>query len=78
MRRRISINVDIKTQITRIEKRVREAGHPVAELLRRADVDASQWVRWKQGKQAPLLSTWSKITKAADKMAPVQRSGKAA
>ena len=74
MRMRILLHMDVKIEVSLIEKRVKTAGFPVAELLRRADVDASQWVRWKQGAQVPLTSTWSKITKAADELVPAARS----
>lgn len=65
--------MNLRNEISIIEKRLKAAGHSVAKLLRHAEVDASQWVRWKQGGQVPLLSTWSKITAAADDLAPQNR-----
>lgn len=69
--------MDVSTEVTRIELRLKGAGHPVAELLRRANVDASQWQRWKAGKQTPLMTTWGKITAATEELAP-ERAGEAA
>jgi hypothetical protein len=65
--------MNLRNDISDIENRLKSAGHSVAKLLRRAEVDASQWVRWKQGGQVPLLSTWMKITRAADDLAPRNR-----
>lgn len=62
--------MNVPNEVSQIEKRLKRAGHSVARLLRRAEVDASQWVRWKQGGQVPLMSTWSKIVEAADELAP--------
>lgn len=62
--------MNIPAEVIQIEERLKGAGHSVAKMLRRAEVDASQWVRWKQGGQVPLISTWSKIVEAADNLAP--------
>lgn len=62
--------MDVPTEVQRIEARMKAAGYPVAELLRRANVAASQWQRWKQGDQTPLVSTWTKISDAARELAP--------
>lgn len=64
--------MDVPTEVSAIEGRLKSAGFPVAELLRRANVDVAQWQRWKAGNQSPLLSTWSKIIAAADDMAPAK------
>lgn len=60
--------MDIQTEIARIERRMKAAGTTVAELLRQADVNAAQWVRWKQGRQEPLRTTWARITAAAKEL----------
>ena len=57
--------MDTRTEIARIERRLRSSGLTVAALLRMADVNAAQWVRWKQGRQEPLRTTWARITQAA-------------
>ncbi len=58
--------MNIPNEIERIEARVREAGFPVAKLLRVAEVDVAQWQRWKKGQQDPRIGTWSKIQRALD------------
>jgi len=65
--------MNMPAEVSQIEKRLKGAGHSVAIMLRRAEVDASQWVRWKQGGQIPLMSTWSKIVEAADALEPGER-----
>lgn len=74
MRMRITIS-DMKhvAEIAQIETRVREAGHTLSDLFREANVNASQWVRWKQ-QQIPRLDTWTRIQDAADKLAPMEAS----
>jgi predicted transcriptional regulator len=62
--------MNIPNEVSRIENRLRESGISVAALLRRADVDASQWQRWKSGKQDPRMGTWSKIQAAAEELVP--------
>lgn len=60
--------MDVCEEIVRIEKALKRLRLPVAELLRRAGVDSSQWTRWKAGKQTPLMSTWAKIAGAFDEL----------
>lgn len=57
--------MNIPAEVQSIETRLKEAGYPVAELLRRARVDVAQWQRWKAGKQDPRMGTWAKIERAA-------------
>lgn len=66
--------MDVSVEVARIEKRVKGAGHTVTDLLKRASVDVAQWQRWKTGKQTPLMTTWGKITDAADEIAPEHRA----
>lgn len=66
--------MNIPAEVESIEARLKEAGLPVAELLRRARVDVAQWQRWKSGKQDPRMGTWSKITAAASELLPADRS----
>lgn len=61
--------MDVCEEIIRIEKALKRSRFPVAELLRRAGVDSSQWQRWKAGKQTPLMTTWAKIVSAFDQLA---------
>jgi predicted transcriptional regulator len=73
MRRRMRIILSamhIPTEVERIEASLKEAGYPVAELLRRARVDVAQWQRWKAGKQDPRMGTWAKIMRAAEELLP--------
>lgn len=82
MRMRIIISdMNIAAEMKVIERRIRSAGHTVADLLRRADVNRSQWERWKTG-QDPRLQTWTRVLDAADALAserkPVHREGAAA
>lgn len=60
--------MDIPTETKRIEKRIKAAGFPVAELLRRAHVDVAQWQRWKKGQQDPRIQTWARIQRAFHEM----------
>ena len=70
MRMRIIISdMDVRTEMNSIQTRLKDAGHTVADLLRRAGVNRSQWERWKTG-QDPRLQTWSRVVDAADQMAP--------
>lgn len=62
--------MNIPSEIERIEKRIREAGFPVAELLRRAEVDVAQWQRWRKGQQDPRVGTWAKIQRALADLLP--------
>ena len=62
--------MNVRAEVARIEARLKTAGYPVAELLRKADVDVAQWQRWKAGKQTPLVTTWAKISDAADALIP--------
>lgn len=77
MRMRIIIGqMSVRTEMTGIEKRVRAAGHTVADLLRRAQVNRSQWERWKVG-QDPQLATWTRVLNAAQELAGEKRPPKA-
>jgi predicted transcriptional regulator len=60
--------MDIPTETKRIEAHIRAAGFPVAELLRRAEVDVAQWQRWKKGQQDPRVGTWAKIERAFEEI----------
>lgn len=52
------------TDIQAMEAQLSEAGIPVAELCRRADIAETTWGRWKGGKFHPSYSAWTKVTKA--------------
>lgn len=56
--------MSIRTELEAIEKRVKDAGYPVAELLRRAEINASMWQRWKTEKHEPMLTSWRKVEAA--------------
>lgn len=61
--------MDYVAAITEIEARLKRDRKHVADLLRRADVAASQWQRWKAGNQKPHRTTWGRIVVAATEMA---------
>lgn len=64
--------MNIRSEMNALETRVRAAGHTVADLLRRAQVNRSQWERWKVG-QDPQLATWTRVVNAAQELAePVE------
>lgn len=56
------------SEIADIERRLKLAGRPVAELLREADVSASQWQRWKSKGQTPHRPTWTRIVAATERV----------
>lgn len=62
--------MNIQDETRRIERDIRAAGFPVAELLRRAEVDVAQWQRWRNGKQDARMGTWTKIQKALGELLP--------
>lgn len=62
--------MNVQAEVAQIEARLKAAGYPVAELLRRAGVDAGAWQRWKRGKRTPLVTTWEKISTAAEALVP--------
>ncbi len=66
------IGTNILSEITEIETRLRSAEPKasVTAMLRLANVNGSQWQRWKAGTQTPLMSTWGRIKAAADELAP--------
>lgn len=55
-------------EIYAIEARLKQAGKPVAAMLREADVSASQWQRWKNRHHEPHRTTWSRIVSATEKV----------
>jgi hypothetical protein len=61
-------DMNVQAEMKVIQDRLRTAGHTVADLLRRAEVNRSQWERWKTG-QDPQLRTWTKVVEAADELA---------
>ena len=60
--------MDYAQEVLAIEARLKAARKPVAEMLRAADVSASQWQRWKTRHQEPLRTTWARITAATDQV----------
>lgn len=71
--------MEAKTEIAEIERRAREAGVTIKAILERADVASSQWVRWKQGSQNPMRTTWARVQAAADEqIADAAKNGAAA
>lgn len=54
------------SEILAIEARLKRAKRPVAELLRKADVSASQWQRWKHEHHEPHRTTWARIVAATE------------
>lgn len=68
--------MDTAKEIAAIEARLAAAGLTVKAMLAKADVASSQWVRWKQAKRSPLRTTWARIIRAVDEMAPPKRKRK--
>ncbi len=62
--------MDIKAEIPRLEKRLRNADVTISRLLAEADVNYAQWWRWQNGPHKPMRTTWARIMTAADKLAP--------
>ncbi len=56
------------SEMSALEARAAKAGVSVASILREAAVNPAQWVRGKNGSAKMREETWSRITKAADKM----------
>lgn len=65
------------SEITSIEARLKRAKLHVSDLLKEADVSASQWQRWKTKGQTPHRPTWTRIVAATEKLVP-EREGAAA
>lgn len=63
----MSLAKDIKD----IEKRLEKRGIPLSDLFLLAGISDSTFYRWKAGNRKPMRSTWEKVLKAADKLAPV-------
>lgn len=69
MRMRIVlVAMNYVTEISAIEARLKRAGKTVAELLRAADVSASQWQRWKNKHHEPHRTTWARIVTATERL----------
>jgi hypothetical protein len=62
--------MNIAAEISRLEKRLRDADVTINRFLAEADVNYSQWWRWQHGPHKPMRTTWARIMIAADKLAP--------
>jgi predicted transcriptional regulator len=67
--------MDTAEEVIAFEKRVREQGLSLGDVLRMACVDRSTWTRWKSGTTTPRLDNWRAVERAADALAA---AGKAA
>jgi hypothetical protein len=52
-------------EVAEFEKKVREDGLVIADVLREANIDRSMWTRWKGGDTIPRLDNWRAVEKAA-------------
>lgn len=50
--------------IPEMERKLNDAGVPVAELCRRAQIAETTWGRWKGEKFNPSFSAWEKVAAA--------------
>jgi RPA family protein len=53
-------------EILILQKRARDAGFRVADILRVSGVDRSTWTRWRNDTTSPRLDNWRAVNKAVD------------
>lgn len=72
--------MDTTLEIAAFEKKVKDAGLNVADVLREASIDRSMWTRWKNGTTVPRLDNWRSMERAYDALhvAPKQEQAGAA
>lgn len=68
-------DMDIQSEIERIEDTLKDRGVPVSEFLGRVGVDASTWTRWRGGKFFPRFANWQAVQAELAKM---EQDGEAA
>ncbi len=56
------------SDLLRVEKRLRQARIPVAELCRVDRISPSSWVRWKNGTTTPREDRWQRVEQAAERL----------
>jgi hypothetical protein len=61
--------MDIRIEIDRIERRLAKISKTPKDLCEAAHVSPSQWSRWKNTGQRPLLETWLRVQAAAERIA---------
>lgn len=58
--------MNIQQHIHSIELRLQFAGESVDSFCQRADIDRSTWQRWKVLATEPKMSSWERVTHAAE------------
>lgn len=61
-------DMNIQTEMARIERLVAKNGMSLRQFLLGAGVNGTQWSRWKNTGATPLVTTWAKVEKAAAKL----------
>lgn len=62
--------------LLRVEKRLRQARIPVAELCREDRISPSSWVRWKNGTTTPRPDRWERVERTCERLL-TERAGAA-
>lgn len=57
-----------KSDLLRLERRLKQAHIPVAELCRADRISPSSWVRWKNGTTQPKPERWQRVETAAERL----------
>lgn len=57
------MHMDIKQTLEDYEKRAREQGLILDDLLKAVPMDRSTWTRWKSGDTGPRLRKWLEVQK---------------
>lgn len=63
--------------IRRLERRLQKAGISIAAVCRRADLNQTSWVKWKNGTSSAKIETWRRAERAAEALID-EKSGRAA
>jgi hypothetical protein len=60
--------MEIRKSIEDMEARLKAAGHSVDAFCRAAQMSRATWTRWKTGKFAPQMQTWTRACEAFEAM----------
>lgn len=55
-----------RDEIQEIERRVKSLNLCMSFVLKRAEIPASTWTRWKNGNQSPMKKKWDAIVAAVE------------
>lgn len=68
MRMRIMRGMETpRDHVLELEQRLKDGNVNIGEVLAEAQIDRSTWTRWKQGRFAPGMDKWLRVTSVAQK-----------